>query len=449
MQLPVPQRYCVAFSGGVDSHVLLHALVQIRDKLPCPNLHAIHINHGIHPYAEQWARHCEIICRDLDVTVETCSLQVQRQAKHSLEETARDARYDALSSMGRHDDMVLLAHHQDDQAETLLLQLLRGSGVKGLAGMPLCTRFAQGWLARPLLAQTRDALQQYAVDHQLPWIEDPSNLDTTFDRNYLRHAVLPLLRQRWPALNATLARAAQHQADAAVLLDVLAQQDLAPLIVSGPAVLRIALLKQLDPSRQRNVLRYWLHRICTLPLPATVQLERILTEVLPAAEDGTPFVHWPGAEVRRYRDQLYAMAPIQPVDPHWQQTWDFKGQVQLPNGESLAATECRGQGLRKHDLGQGVTIRYRSGGEQCRLPGRTHHHELKKLFQEWGVPPWERDRIPLIYIGGELAQVVGYCVCAPFAAQAGESSLEIVTRSGRAAIETTPENKDNTPGCTP
>jgi tRNA(Ile)-lysidine synthase len=449
MQLPVPRRYCVAFSGGVDSHVLLHALVQLRDSLACSLFHAIHINHGIHPDAEQWERHCAMVCEGLGVSFEVRRVQVQRQVKHSLEATAREARYTALAELIHPRDMLLLAHHQDDQAETLLLQLLRGSGAKGLASMPGCVAFAQGWLARPLLVHSRDELQAYARVHQLPWIEDPSNLDTAFDRNFLRHVILPELRQRWPSVSMTLSRVAQHQADAAALLEDLAQQDLANLVSTNSQILPIAPLTRLAPMRQRNVLRYWLHRRCALPLPGTVQLQRILDEVLLADEDAMPIVHWPGAEVRRYRNALYAMKPLQQFDSHWQQQWDLRNSLMLPTGETLEVRKGEGIGLRMNELTQGVSVRYRRGGERCRLPGREHHHELKKLLQDWSVPPWQRDRIPLLYIGNELAQVAEFCVCESFAAKPDETGLQIVLKPQAAAIETVLENKDNRPGCTP
>ena len=449
MQFPVPQRYCVAFSGGVDSHVLLHALVQIRDALPSSQLHAIHINHGIHPDAQQWTRHCEIVCHDLDVSFEAIQLRVQRKSKHSLEALARDARYAELARLSRNGDMLLLAHHQDDQAETLLLQLMRGSGVKGLAGMPMCISFAQGWLARPLLRHGRDELQAYAVEQHLPWIEDPSNQDTAFDRNFLRHVAVPVLRQRWPAMASTFSRVARHQAEAADLLDVLAQQDLVPLVTDDAGILQITPLLTLSPQRQRNVLRYWLHRVCALPLPSTLHLQRILDEVVPADKDATPLVHWPGAEIRRYRDQLHAMRPLPEVVADWQQHWDLQASLPLPTGDWLVAQQGKGIGLRTSALVQGVRVRFRHGGERCQLPGRTHHHELKKLFQEWAIPPWQRDRVPLVYIGNQLAQVAEYCICEPFAAKPDEIGLQIVIKPSGAAIETASENNDNSPGCTP
>jgi tRNA(Ile)-lysidine synthase len=448
MQYPVPRRYCVAYSGGLDSHVLLHALVQLRNTLPCSRLHAVHINHGIHADAAGWAQHCETVCRELGVSFEAITVTLPRQAGHSLEAVAREARYAALRRCSQADDLLLLAHHQDDQAETLLLQLLRGSGVKGLAAMPGCTPFAHGWLARPFLDVARAELHAYAVINQLHWVNDPSNQDTGYVRNFLRHEVMPMLRQRWPTVDTTLARVAQHQAEASALLDVLAQQDLTGISNTPATVINIEGLQRLPSARQRNVVRYWLHQCCQLPLPSTVQLQRILDEALTADADATPLVHWPGAEVRRYRTQLHAMTPIQPIEPGWQYPWDLQAPVALPTGETLVCQAGQGRGLRR-DLAHAVTIRFRRGGEYCRLPGRQHRHELKKLFQAWGVPPWQRDRIPLIYIGAELAQVLGYCICAPYSADSGEHGIEIMYQRGQTAIETIPENKDNSPGCTP
>lgn len=446
---PAPRRYCVAFSGGVDSHVLLHALVQIRSQLPTTILHAIHVNHGIHPDAAQWARHCEMVCADLNVSFEQHAIVLESAGGESLEALARDARYACFARQIQAGDLLLLAHHQDDQAETLLLQLVRGSGVKGLAGMPGYAPFAAGALARPLLDQQRDDLLAYAVTQQLPWIEDPSNQDTAFDRNFLRHTVLPLMRQRWPSVNASLARAAQHQAEADELLVVLAQQDIAAAAGAETMTLPVSVLQTLSESRQRNLLRYWLHRICRLPLPSTAQLRRILDELLSARADACPLVHWPGAQVRRYRDLLYAMAPFTAIEPDWKRDWDLGGVLALPTGMYLQTQRASGQGLARAKLAQGVRVCFRQGGERCRLPGRTHHHELKKLLQDWGVPPWCRDRVPLVYVGDELVQVVGYAVCAPLAAKPGEDGIEILASAAGSAIETMGENKDNSPGCTP
>ena len=178
-------------------------------------------------------------------------------------------------------------------------------------------------------------------------------------------------------------------------------------------------------------------------------LQRILDEVLPAAEDAEPLVHWPGAEVRRYHDALYAMAPLSAVDTAWYESWNLRETLRLPTGDVLQGQRCEGRGLHLSVVEQGVTVRFRRGGERCRLPGRDHQHELKKLLQDWGVPPWRRDRIPLVYLGDELVQVVGFYVCAAFAAKHNEMGVEVIVKAPDAAIETTSENKDNSPGCTP
>jgi tRNA(Ile)-lysidine synthase len=422
--LPLPQRYCVAFSGGCDSHVLLWILSAIRQELACSNLHAIHINHGLHSQANEWETHCIDVCKSLDVTVETCRVKIDIPKGHSLEAQARDARYDAFKRLMRPGDMLLLAHHQDDQAETLMLQLIRGAGVHGLAAMPVLTDFANGWLARPMLNVPRKQIISFAQQQTLSWVEDPSNRDMAFDRNYLRHTVMPMLAERWPAASTTLARAAQHQAEAASLLNSLAHDDLQSVSLPEPGQLDMPGLLELPRARQANVLRYWIRDICGYPLPNTGQLDRILSDVLYAGQDKLPIVNWQDVEIRRYRDRLYLGKSLAVHDVDWQASWTADSQLSLPVGGKLITHEREGRGIHKDCLASGITVRFRRGGETCRPAGRGHHHELRKLFQEWGVPPWQRDRIPLIYAGDELAQVVGYTSCAPFAVKPDETGVE-------------------------
>ncbi len=416
MRLPSPRGYCVAFSGGCDSHVLLHALASIRQQLECRAISAIHVNHGLHPDAGDWARHCVHTCEESGIACEVIEVNVKPQTGKSTEALARDARYQAFKRAIEKNDMLLLAHHQDDQSETLMLQLLRGAGVNGLSAMPRLAEFNQGWLARPLLELTRDELLEYARQNNLAWIEDPSNQETSYDRNYLRHIVMPLLKDRWPSVSATMSRVSQHQAEAAELLEQLARQDMGPLLDKDTKSINVPVLKTLPTIQQKNVIRCWIKYICRLPVPDSVHLDRILTEVLAAQEDKEPFVQWQGAEVRRYRDTLFAQTPLAKHDPGWQSDWDYNNELKLPFGVTLIKHEMRGQGIRKQALNEKVTVRFRQGGEKCRLQGRKHHHELKKLFQDWGVPPWLRDRVPLIYLDDNLAQIVGYGLCEPFAA---------------------------------
>ncbi len=421
-RLPPARRYWIAYSGGLDSHVLLHALAAVRDRLPAETLCAVHVNHGLSPAADEWAEHCLAVCDSLDIPCRILHVDAHPGKGESPEAAARNARYQAISFLMEATDGLLTAHHQNDQAETVLLQLLRGGGPRGLAAMPRRDVFGSGWRGRPLLDFSRDDLQSYAQSEQLCWIEDESNYDTGIERNFLRHKVIPLLRSHWPALGKTLSRVAAHSAEAAELLDQLAAQD----FVTGPeGELDINRLKMLPPVRQRNLLRYWI-RQSGLPLPDSIHLQRIIDEILPAAADASPLVSWAGAEVRRYRDRLYAMAPLPLHDSSRIHDWDMAGAFHLPDGSVLHALPVTGQGI-KHVLCQNarVTVRFRRGGERCRPAGRTHTRQLKKLLQEQGIPPWQRERIPLIYLGDELAAVVGLFICEPFQAGRGEAGVKI------------------------
>ena len=430
---PAARRYWVAYSGGRDSHVLLALLHELQRQQPV-ELAAVHVNHGLHADAGQWAQHCMAVCRDYGVPCEVLSPHVMLGGGVSPEAAAREARYAAFASVMQPGDGLLLAHHQDDQAETLLLQLLRGAGVKGTAAMPVQSPFAAGWVGRPLLGTSRAAIADYAQRHRLQWIDDPSNDNRDFDRNFLRHEVLPVLQSRWPAAAVSLSRAAVHHADAKRCLADLAALDLSAREDCAENELPVALLSTLSPARQRNLLRHWLVDRCGLPAPDHRRLQRVLTEVVAANVDAQPCITWPGAEVRRYRGRLYALAPSCPHDNALVLPWDLRADLELPSLAARLACETTATGglhaglvVATTDVSSAVTVRFRRGGERCRPAGRGHVHSLKKLFQEWGVPPWRRDRVPLLYVGDELAQVVGYCTCEPFQAQTG-NGIHVRTR---------------------
>lgn len=418
-----PSRYCVAYSGGLDSHVLLHALAELRSDLPATEVHAVYIDHGLQIASRQWAEHCGAICAALHVPFQAIAVEARAAHGASPEAAARAARYQALAALLEPGDSLLTAHHQDDQAETLLLQLLRGAGPQGLAAMPCCASLGQGVHVRPLLGFTRAELHDYARRRQLIWIEDVSNADAAFERNYLRVEIMPRLRARWPAMCATLARSAKHAARAAHLLDVSANIDIQETLGSTEDTLSVTRLLTLDAARQHNVVRGWIKHL-GLPTPNAVHIERIMEDVVTSAWDATPCVRWPGTEVRRYRDLIYAMPPLPPHDPRQRMSWDMSGALILSSGERLSAIRVPGAGL-DAELCQirSVTVRYRQGGEYCRPLSRGHRHELRKLFQEAGIPPWERDRLPLIYLDDQLAAVAGLWVCEPFQAGAGKPGL--------------------------
>ncbi len=432
--LPDVSHYRVAYSGGLDSQVLLHALASRRSELPAP-LQAIHIHHGLQPDADHWAEQCRAYCREQQIPLTLVECDVKVGKGESLEAAARDARYHAFREQMGDGDILLTAHHCDDQAETVLLQLLRGSGLRGLSAMPFLAPFGPGYLARPLLDFSRAQLAAYAAGEGLEWAEDASNRDIAYDRNFLRQQVLPLLVGRWPALGRTLSRSARHCAEAQRLIDEMAQADL-DLLRSGegeyqraPASITSSLsltgLGQLPPPRARAVLRAWI-RESDYRLPDTARLDRLLREMTEAAADRNPMIHWAGVEARRYRDRLYLMPPLPAFDESSIIEWDGETSLQLPSGLGLLTIEKGKEGIdRQRWLSGRIRVRFRSGGECCRPASHARNRPLKKLFQEEGIPPWLRARIPLITIDDQLAAVAGLWLCEPFRATKGEDGILI------------------------
>lgn len=402
-------RVWVAYSGGMDSHVLLHALAQLRESMSV-ELQAVYINHGLSPHAGDWAQHCEKVCNALAVPFKSISVTVAWESGASPEAAAREARYQALSELVQAGEYLCVAHHQDDQAETVLLQLLRGAGPKGLAAMATQVPFGAGTLLRPLLQCTRAELADYASAHDLHWIDDESNFDTDYDRNFLRHEIIPRLRERWPALTRTLDRSARLCAESAQLLDELAQQDLRYLQEAKLDVISVARLKSLTPERQRNVLRYWV-RQQGFALPSDIKLQHVLSDVLAAGEDRQPCVQWPGAEVRRYGGYLYLMPPLTEFQSDLVIPWSDLGKpLLLPDGRRLICRKIE----KSSSVPQTVSVRFRQGGEQVRVVGMKHSVSLKKLLQDLELPPWLRDRAPLIWLGEDLIQIAGISLQGPF-----------------------------------
>jgi len=428
LRLPPGSQFKVAYSGGLDSHVLLHALSVLRAEHRF-SLSAIHIDHDLQTASAEWGRHCAAICTKLDIQYVVKRVRVAGIEDEGLEAAARRARYAALAAALVPGDTLLTAHHCDDQEETVFLQLLRGAGVAGLAAMPAKTALGHGQIVRPLLGFSRAALYAYAQEHRLTWIEDPSNRALHLRRNFLRTEILPRLTHYWPAHSSMLARTAHHAAEAMGLLDEVAETDLAACrqaVAHSPQALSVNALLALSMPRQRNLLRYWLRRQGFLA-PAASQLEEVLAQVQTAPRSQQARVCWPGTEVWRYRDLLVAM-PAQPApDPALDVVWDLRASLDLSGIGRLCVVPLRGQGLSCARLnGKSLHVRLRSGGETLMLPGRGHHHVLKKLLQAEGMPPWLRARLPLLYVDHELAAVADRWVCAPYLAGDGEEGLKIV-----------------------
>jgi tRNA(Ile)-lysidine synthase len=425
----VDRTYWLALSGGLDSSVLLHLLVNLRSLYPI-KLHAVHVHHGLSSNADSWGEHCEKVCRQFSVEFTQYNVNAVAASGDSPEEVARQRRYDVFKQCIQANDIILTAHHQDDQAETLLLQLFRGAGPKGLAAMSAFNKFKQGYLARPLLNFSRQSLHEYALHHQLAWIDDESNANTNFTRNFVRHEVISLLKSRWPNVTATLSRVAEHCAQTQELLENFSERDLEGCYGSKPDTLSVKQLLQLTLERQRQVIRLWLSR-ANRPIPSTIKMHHIVHDVLHARADKLPLVMWGEVELRRYQDDIYILPKLQSHDEMKSFAWNLNQSLELSANGMLVVVPTLGEGLRA-DV-QSVSVRYRRGGENFQLPGRSHHHSLKKLFQAWGIPPWQRDRVPLIFVGNELAVVVGYGIADKFVV-AGDQAGLVVTHIRRTAL---------------
>lgn len=445
---------CVALSGGLDSTVLLVALAQLRRESTraFAGLRALHVDHGLHPDSAQWSAACQRLCSAHEVAFTSLRVNAAAGRGHSPEAAARQARYDALRAAITHDEVLLTAHQADDQLETVLLQWLRGGGLRAVAGMERAVRFgtAGAWLGRPLLEFTRADLAQWARAEGLEWVEDPANADLRYDRNYLRHEVLPAVRRRWPAAPHTIARVAEFAADALDLEREVAVADLAAR-VRGSA-LDLTGWAELPDARQRALVRAWLSSL-GLPVPPSRTLAGWIRDLTVAAPDRNPEARWAGAVVRRYRDRLYAERPSATAvhESDWILTDSGLGssgrdpvaaaptvpsRYAWTEHSSLELVPAIGQGLSRARCPSRLVVRRRAGGEQFRSSGSLHRCDLRKWLQQHDVLPWRRSELPLLYEPSgtrSLVAVADLACDAHYAARPDEPSWRVVWH-GRGAV---------------
>lgn len=385
-ETPPGRGVWVGLSGGLDSSLLLTLAAEACRRHPRP-LRALHVHHGLQAAADDFEAQCRRVCSRLGVPLYVVRVNVDRESGLGLEGAAREARYAALARRVGEGETLWLAQHRDDQAETFLLAALRGSGVRGLAGMPSRRDWQGRYLVRPLLGVSRRTLEAEAARYGLDWCEDPSNVDTTLDRNFLRRQVLPLLTMRWPRAGEALAQSAALAGDAEVLLEALAEEDLARLSTS-PDSLPVAGLVALDVARRRLLVRHACRR-SGLPAPPARRLETLLDQ-LRARPDAEVALAWPGAEARVWRGRLYLMAPVVPLSVDWEAEWDGALPLATPTGSLVGGLA--------HETGpvERLTVRPRRGGEALRL-ARRGRRDLKRLLQEAGVPPWRRGRLLVVH----------------------------------------------------
>jgi len=425
----------VAYSGGLDSHVLLHAIVGL---VGANRVIAIHVNHQLSSNANNWQRHCEEQCSALGVNL-VCELVDVTNRGSGLEQAARDARYDAFEKLLNKNDLLILAHHADDQAETVLYRLFRGSGIKGISGIPETRLLGDGKLFRPLLHFSRADLESYASTHDIKWVEDKSNQEIVFDRNFIRHKILPVITDRWPEVVSQLSRSAKLYEEAGHLVNILAEQDLKNMKEKSERVgwsISIDMIKCLEKARQKNVIRHWVaeHK---MPLPPYSVLGAVLNQMLSSSSDAQPLVSWSGVELRRFNKKLYLFSVDFDDSSHiidrkkgisssakFSISWDGVSRILLPNNSSLSTKISSAGGLKIHKKNI-IEIRFRGGGERCKPFGRSGSNTLKKLFQEHNLEPWLRNKVPLVYVDGILAAVGDLWVCDDFFALANETGVEL------------------------
>ena len=421
--LPAHSSILIGLSGGADSVVLLHVLLTLAEHF-CWKLSAVHVHHGISPHADAWAAFCADLCATHNIPLHIEKVDITPLRAHGIEAAARQLRHAAFARQSC--DFVALAHHADDQAETLLLQLLRGAGVRGASAMPVISeRLGLPRLIRPLLNFPRREILDYAVAHELRWIEDESNADDNYPRNFLRHRVLPLLGEKFPAYRDTFTRSVQHFAEASGLLDELAQLDAAQVIEGE--TLAVAALQALSPPRAKNLLRYFLHG-CGAPMPQAVQLDDMLQQLCHARQDALVCIVCSGWQVRRYQGKIYALRALGEFDSNLVLPWRGEAELDWPALNArlqFKPSQAIGISLAKLQRAP-VTIRLRQGGETLRPHLNATTRTVKNLLQENRVPPWQRQRLPLLYCGADLVCVAGVAVAAGYQTVAGEAGISMV-----------------------
>ena len=395
-----PARYVVGYSGGIDSTVLLHAINKMTGDIPVV---AVHINHQLIPQAAEWEKHCRKFSESISVEFLSRKVIIDMNSGYGLEAASRKGRYDSFKQLIRKNDYLLTAHNQDDQVETVLLNIFRGCGLRGIRGIPASRKFFEGRLVRPLLRVSRNEISEYANKYKLSWIEDPSNQYQKYDRNFLRHKILAQLKTRWPAVNNNVRKTSELASEINEELKEIAFID-APLFYKNNQ-LDIRGIKNLSPARQKNILRYALLSL-GFPLPSSIKLNQIINEVINARVDRQPLVQWSDIQVRRYRKKIYFLSEyFQPKDNNIEKIYLNGPNWQLGKGLGSLSLEKSDIGIKRSIAKEGFNVTFRAGGEKIKPLGSGYSRNVKKLFQEDAVVPWMRENIPLLLYEGNLIAV--------------------------------------------
>lgn len=388
-------RIVLAFSGGLDSCVLLHLLQKV---LPADTLLVWHVHHGLLDCADDMALFCRKKAVEYEIPFKLSHLNLD-EAKSNLESIARTARYKTFENGLIESDLLLTAHHADDQVETFFLNLFRGSGSAGLRGIARQKKLSNNEILRPLLEVPRSTLYEYAESHAIEWFDDPSNENKRFDRNYLRHQVIPGIKHRWPGMLKSIRRVCRIQSETQQILDEVAESDYR-LCSSDPMRLHKDSLSQLSLARQKNLILYWLRKNQLKSLPVG-RLESLITQ-LQARHQKNPWIQGNGYDIRIYDNQLFIAPPVEAVDADDSYSFDEKNELVIPCLNLTLSRKSFFRHLNIPDTNQEVEIGFRSEHK----PHASDKHRLKRLFQKHRIPPWMRDRTPLVFIDGEFKDIL-------------------------------------------
>ena len=420
VQYKKPKVISVALSGGCDSMVLLHALNELKDELNF-KLNAIHIHHGISPNADKWLSFCVNECEKIKVTHKEKKIDIQSERHLGVEGAARKLRYEALDQL--REETLTSAHHQNDQAETLFLQLIRGSGLKGLASMPHYHEGRDIW--KPLLNVNRKTIKEYAELNNVLFIEDESNLDMHYDRNFLRHEIFPILSERFPHLIKTLTRSVNHIAEGLNLTETIAKEDAKSFFSDDLSRLSLMMTKELPKDRVINLIRWWLNKNFIL-MPSKKTIDNLYEQIIKIKKDNSLLIKISNKiNVRAFQDELW-LVKFEPLLEPYEIIWRGEDKVLLPDQSQLIFKSVKGAGFSLEKLGaKALRIQNRIGGEKFKPSLNQPSRTLKYLLQKSKIPPWQREKIPLIFSEDTLVAVPNFGIHHEFVADDDKIGLTI------------------------
>jgi tRNA(Ile)-lysidine synthase len=400
------RHFCIAFSGGIDSQALLYNLYQLRELNPEIKLDAVHIHHGVNAAADNWLEFCREQCKKLNIVFKNIHITLDHDTKDGFEAQARQQRYQALWKACPPNAALVTAHHADDQAETMLFRLFRGAGLRGLSAMQKENNNSGRPLLRPLLNISRQEIEAYARANNLLWVEDPSNKNIDLSRNYIRHEIIPKIKHRWPNAAKNMEQAAEHLQNAQLILDFYLEQELKNICTSKKQI-NIRELEKFSPEHQALLLRLWI-RQQQLTAPTTKQLAQVL-QMIHSKEDAQPQLSWGENIIRRFNQKIGIYQALPKIDLE-EISWDGKNTLVLPQKVGEINFSLAAGGLKPPNKDEQIFIRWKIPGFKFRIAGHKHHKDYKNLMQDFHIPPWERDRVPLIYFNDTCVAIANYAI---------------------------------------